>query len=197
MDLKSLLETSTATFTRPPQFPAGHYKVQITRYDFLPFEWAKKGTFGLMYVPTIQPVEVILSGDENVDAEQNRALEEYGDWTKREFQFAYTKKEDNRRMAQVSEINFPLFETNQDGSEGRIMERQAARFHVTPEKNQGQEGGFIHDVLGLSFPQGASVGDLAEATLNKFFIVNFEYEENQDPQRPPNLIIPRGGVAAA
>lgn len=197
MDLNSLLNTSSATFTRPPQFPAGHYKVQIVRYDLLPFHWNKSNQDGLMYVPTIQPVEVIQTGDATLDAEQEQALEAYGDWTKREFQFAYTRKDDNRRMAQVSEINFPLIETDADGTPVAVMERQAARFHVVPEKNNGQEGGFVHDILGLSFPQGASISELCEATLNKFFIVNFEYENNQDPARPPNFVIPRGGVAAA
>ncbi len=196
MNLKSLLEnTSTAEFKPAARLPAGHYKVQIVKYDWLPFMWKKNSTFGMMYVPTLKLVDVIPSGDEEVDAQLHADLDAYGDWTAREIQFAYTTKDTNRRMAQVSELNFPLVETTPDGEVTGIMDRQASRFHVTPAQNNGNEAGFIHDVLGLSFPDGASLGDLAEATVDKMFICAFEYEPNQDENRPPNLVVPRGGMS--
>ncbi len=196
MNLKSLLEnTSTADFKPAARLPAAHYKVQIVKYDWLPFAWKKNSTFGLMYVPTIKLVDYISSGDEETDTDLRNALDAYGDWTARELQFAYTTKDTNRRMAQVSELNFPLIETTPEGEATGILERQAARFHVTPDKNNGTEAGFIHDVLGLSFPNGAPLGELAEATVDKMFICALEYEPNQDESRPPNLVVPRGGMS--
>lgn len=196
MNLKSLLEnTSSAEFKPAARLPAGHYKVQIVKYDMLPFAWKKNNTFGLMYVPTIKLVDVVPSGDDEIDAKMMAALDAYGDWTARELQFAYTTKDTNRRMAQVSEINFPLFETSPDGEDVSIMERQVARFHITPDRNNGVEAGFVHDILGLSYPHGASLGTIVEDTVGKMFLVNLEYEPNQDESRPPNLAIPRGGVA--
>lgn len=199
MNLKSLLEnTSSAEFKPAARLPAGTYKVQIVKYDWLPFSWKKSNSHGLMYVPTIKLIDYIPSGDDDTDAEFKAQLDAYGDWTARELQFAYSPKDTpNKRMAQVAEINFPLVETDAAGEPIGIMERQAARFHVTADKNGGVEAGWIHDVLGLSFPNGASLGDLAEATVDLMFICALEYEPNQDETRPPNLVIGRNSMAPA
>ena len=199
MNLKSLLEnTSSAEFKPAARLPAGTYKVQIVKYDWLPFSWKKSNSHGLMYVPTIKLIDYIPSGDDDTDAEFKAQLDAYGDWTARELQFAYSPKDTpNKRMAQVAEINFPLIETDAEGNVIGVIERQASRFHVTPDKNNHVEAGFIHDVLGLSYPNGASLADLAEATLDKMFICALEYEPNQDESRPPNLVVARKSMAPA
>jgi hypothetical protein len=194
MDLKSLLSTSTSTFKAPPRWPAGSYRVIISSYELLPFFWKKSGTHGLSYVPTLKALASIEAEDNDnpeLAEEQRQMLESFGDWTAREHQFAYTKKDVQppTKMAGIAPVNFPLVETDADGSPVGILERQAWRFHMTADQNNGIETGFIHDVLGLEFPNGAPLEELMEATLNKEFIARFEYEANQDPSRPANLVI--------
>ena len=157
----------------------------------LQFHWKKSGTTGLAYVPTIRPLSCIEADDDSspdLQKEQLQALEAYGDWTTKEFQFAYTSKETNVKMASVSEINFPIIECDAAGNPIGILDKHAWRFYL--RDNNGTEQGFVADVLGLSYPDGAELGTIMEDTLGKKFIVSFGYEQNvKDPTRPPNLVI--------
>ena len=91
-------------------------------------------------------------------------------------------------MAGVSEINFPLLECDSDGEVIGVLDKFAWRFYL--RESDGTEKGFIHDILGLSFPDGTPLGDALEATVGKKFMISFGYEPNaKDPSRPPNLVI--------
>ena len=191
MKIADLLKTNAASFKAPARWPAGNYIVVITGYDMLPLHWKKSNTHGLAYVPTIRAVSCIEADDNSnpdLQQEQQAALDAYGDWCAREFQFAYTSRETNVKMAAVSEINFPLLECNEAGEPVGILEKMAWRFYL--RDNNGQEQGFVHDVLGLSYPDGEELGTIMEDTVGKKFLVSFGYQANpNDPSRPPNLTI--------
>ena len=189
-DIKSILSTPGSSFKAPARFPAGNYVVMITSYDTLPFHWKKSGTNGLSYVPTIKPISCVEADDDDnpeLQKEQQDLLEKFGDWTNKEFQFAYTSRDTNERCAGVSEINFPLIELDDSGEAVGILEKFVWRFYL---RDGQEEQGFLHDVLGMSFPEGTELGDMLEATVGKKFMVSFIYEANpNDPTRPPNLTV--------
>ena len=188
--VKDLLQTNVGQFKTPPRFPAGNYIVVIESYEMLPFSWKKSGTHGLAYVPKIRALSSVEADDDNnpeLQAEQQANLDKFGDWTSKEHEFAFTSKETQKRMAAVSEINFPLIETDADHDDAfGILEKMAWRFYLNED---GQESGFVIDTLGLSDCQDDNLTDLAEKTVGRKFMVNFEYEPNQDPTRPPNFVV--------
>lgn len=190
MNIKDILKVNTNSFKAPTRFPAGNYVVVITSYDMLPFFWKKSGIHGLAYVPTIRPISCIEADDDSnpdLQKEQLAMLDTFGDWTAKEFQFAYTSRDTNAKMAAVSEINFPLVETNESGEVVGILEKHAWRFYL--RDTNGQQG-FVVDTLGLDYPDGEELGTIMEDTVGKKFIVSFAYEANpNDPTRPPNLVI--------
>lgn len=191
MKISDILKTNASSFKAPARFPEGNYVVVITSYDMLPFKWKKSGLNGLAYVPTIRPISCIEADDDknpDLQQEQLAALEAFGDWTSREFQFAYTSRDTNVKMSAVSEINFPLVECNDAGEPVSILEKHAWRFFLREEN--GKQQGFVVDVLGLSYPDGEELGTIMEDTVGKKFIASFSYEANQnDPTRLPNLVI--------
>ena len=191
MKIADLLKTNASSFKAPVRFLEGNYTVVITSYDMLPFFWKKSGVHGLAYVPTIRPVSCVeLDDDSNPDLqrEQEAALATYGDWTAKEFQFAYTSRDTNAKMAAVSEINFPIVECDEKGEVVGILDKHAWRFYL--RDNNGEQQGFVVDVLGLDYPEGEELGTIMEDTIGKKFMATFAYEANpNDPSRPPNLTI--------
>ena len=191
MKLADMLKTNTNTFRAPPRFPAGNYVVVITGYDMLPFHWKKSGLNGLAYVPTIRPVSCVELDDESnpdLQQEQEAALAAYGDWTAKEFQFAYTSRETKAKMAGVAEINFPLIECDGSGQPVGILDKHAWRFFL--RENDGSQKGFVVDVLGLDYPDGEELGTIMEDTVGKKFMLSFGYEANpNDPTHLPNLVV--------
>jgi hypothetical protein len=157
----------------------------------LSFFWKKSGVHGLAYVPTIRPVSCIEADDDSnpdLQSEQLAKLNEFGDWTNKEFQFAYTPKETQQKMAAVSAVNFPIIETDERGDVVGILDKHAWRFYL--RSDNGDQQGFVVDVLGLDYPNGEELGTILEDTVGKKFIATFGYEANpNDPTRPPNLTI--------
>jgi hypothetical protein len=198
MNLSDLLKTNTAAFKEPPKFPAGLYEMVITGYDLLPFSWRKSGKFGLAYVPTVRAIRSIEADDQSnpeLAAEQQAKLDEFGDWTKREFQFAYSDQSTNppRRVATISEINFPLIETDASGSPIGFMENMAWRFYL---RKDGQQSGFVVDKLGLDYPEGAELETIMEDTVGKTFLAQFEYELRLNDPTRSDLVIKETMAAA-
>lgn len=188
--VKDLLNTNVSSFKAPPRFPAGNYIAVITSYEMLPFSWKNSGVHGLSYVPKIQMVSSVEADDDSVpelQEEQQLALDKYGDWTNKEFEFAYTAKETQKRMAQVGPVNFPILETDEEHNDViGILEKHAWRFYMDED---GVKSGFITDILGIEPTDDAQLGDLMEETVGKKFMLQFDYVPNQDASRPPNLEI--------
>ena len=191
MNIADILKTNASSFKAPTRFPAGNYIVVITSYDMLPFFWKKSGIHGLAYVPTIRPVSCLEADDDtnpDLQKEQVELLEAYGDWTSKDFQFAYTSRDTNIKMAAVSEINFPLIECDDSNAPVGILEKHAWRFYLRGDN--GEQQGFVVQTLGLDYPNGEELGTIMEDTIGKKFLASFVYEANQnDPTRPPSLVI--------
>ena len=191
MKIADLLKTNASSFKAPSRFPEGNYVVVITSYDMIPFFWKKSGVHGLAYVPTIRPVSCIEADDDSnpdLQSEQLAKLNEFGDWTAREFQFAYTFRDTQQKMAGVSAVNFPIIETDERGDVIGILDKHAWRFYL--RSDNGDQQGFVVDVLGLDYPNGEELGTILEDTVGKKFIATFGYEANpNDPTRPANLTI--------
>lgn len=188
--VNDLLKTSGSSFKAPPRFPAGNYIVAIQSYELLPFVWKTSGVHGLAYVPTIRCVSSVEADDDSnpeLQKEQQEALDKYGNWTDKDFHFQYTDKETSEKRATVSEINFPLIETDEDGDAVGILEKHAWRFFM--REDDGTETGFVVDVLGMTDLAEKELGEIMEDTVGKQFMVQFDYEPNQDPSRPPNFVI--------
>jgi hypothetical protein len=190
MNIADLLKTNASSFKAPTRFPPGTYKVVVVSYDMLPFFWKKSGIHGMSYCPVIRPISCVeLDDDSNPDlqSEQAALLEAFGDWTAKEFQFAYTSRDTNQKMAGVSEVNFPLVECDEQGNAVGILEKMAWRFYLN---ENGQQQGFVVDVLGLDYPDGEELGTIMEDTVGKTFMAEFALEANpNDPTRPPNLVV--------
>lgn len=191
MSVKDLLSTNVSDFKAPPRFPAGNYIVVVESFEMLPFTWKKSGTNGLTYTPKIRAVSCVeLDDDSNPDlqTEMQEALDKFGDWTAKVHEFAYNSSDSpSKHMAAVSAINFPLIETDADHEDAiGILEKQAWRFYMNED---GVESGFVIDVLGLEDCQEDTLIELAEKTVDRKFMVNFEYEPNQDPTRQPNFMV--------
>jgi len=192
MQLNDLLKTKASDVKAPPRFPAGMYEVVITRYEMLPFHWKNKDVHGLAYVPTLQCVRSIEADDESqpeVAEEQRQKLEEYGDWTKREFTNAYTDNNQTppRKVATVSEVNFPLVECDSSGEPVGLLTSQAWRFYLN-ENNQ--QSGFVVDTLGLAIDEDEDLESIIEKTQGAKFIAHFEYEpRHNDPSKEDLRIV--------
>lgn len=188
--VNDLLKNTGASFKAPPKFPAGNFIVAITGFDMLPFAWKTSGTYGLAYVPTIRCISSVEADDESnpdLQAEQQAALDKFGNWTEKDFHFQYKDKDSGSMRAQVAAINFPLIETDVDGEIIGMLEKHAWRFYI--REDDGTETGFAVDVLGMTELADKELGDIMEETVNKQFMAQFDYEPNQDPNRPPNFII--------
>ncbi len=190
MSIKDLLSTNVSDFKAPPRFPAGNYIVAVESFEMLPFTWKKSGTSGLTYVPKIRAISCVELDDESnpdLQTEMQEALDKYGDWTSKVHEFAYVASDTKKKMAAVSAVNFPLIETDAEHEDAvGILEKMAWRFYMNED---GVESGFVIDVLGLEDCQEDNLIDLAEKTIDRKFMVNFEYEPNQDPTRQPNFIV--------
>jgi hypothetical protein len=190
--VKDLLKTSVSSFKAPPRLPAANYVVVITGYDLNEFHWQKSNTSGMSYVPTIRLVSCVeaddTDGNPELAAEIQKELDKFGDWASKTYCFNYKNKETGKVMAGIAEINYPLLECDDDGDVIGILDKHAWRFYL--REDDGTEKGFVHDVLGLSFPENTPLGDVLEATIGKKFMASFAYEPNsKDPSRPPNLVI--------
>jgi len=199
MNLSDLLKTNTAQFKEPPRFPAGLYEMVIIGYDLLPFFWKKSNRYGLAYTPTVRAVRSIEADDQanpELAAEQQAKLDEFGDWTNKEFQFAYTDRNSDppKRVATISEINFPLIETDAEGNMIGLMESMIWRFYLR-DPQTGQQSGFVADILGMDYPNGEELETVMEATVNRRFIAQFEYELRQNDPTRSDLVIKKTMMA--
>lgn len=187
MDLNDLLNVDVSTFKKPPLFPEGTFKMVITAYDRINFFWPKTNTKGQSYVPTLQAVESVEaeSEDEEVANEMRTKLEDFGDWTKRKFRGAYTK--DDMELAFGGVVNFPIFECDSGWNPVSVM-RSISRFYVR-DKESGEQTGFVYDILGLDYPEGAPLGQVMEDTINCEFYATIAHKPNKNPSKQANVEI--------
>ena len=180
MSIADLLTKSVDDFKEAPKFPAANYRMIISGYTFGTNK--KTGAVGVAF--KAKPLSCIEADDDSnpeLMAETNAALEVYGNWTDKEFQFTYTDKETGDvHLMGFCPLNYLLY--NADESEHNA----SSYFYLNKD---GVQSGFVHDTLGIDVAPGTGLGDLLESCLNAEFYAQFEYQENRDPNRQPNLII--------
>jgi hypothetical protein len=196
MNIKDLLKTNVAEFKAPPRFPAGLYEMVIVQYELLPFYWKKSNVHGLAYVPTFKAISSIEADDASnpeLADQQQKLLADFGDWTKKEFCYAYMDRnsEPPRKVATVSEVNFPLIETDAEGNGVGMMENMAWRFYLRENQPDGSviQSGFVHDKLGLDYPDGAELEQIFEDTVNQRFLAQLEYEVRMNDPTRSDLVV--------
>ena len=184
--MKDILNTNTNQTKPKPKFPGGQYEAIITAYEKLPQFWSKQGKWVECYVPTYKLTRSIDAEDDSnpeLAAEQQQLLDEYGDWTDREWTGKYQLKDKpGIWVATFSELNFPFAEiTEPKPNEGTeyidFLENATMRFHHSPVDANDIESGFAHDVLGLEYgKKGATLGQVFEDTVGKSFLITLDWE---------------------
>lgn len=187
----ALSSATTGDIKAPARFPAGNYVAVIVEPELLPFYWPKRGTYGLAYTPRfrcVRSIEVEDDSNPELAEEQQTKLDEFGDWTNREFQFAFNNQNYTppRRTAIISDVNFPLIETDSDGNFVSFMENMLWRFYM---KEGDAEQGFVHDVLGLSYEKDTPLDEVIEDTKGRQFQVQLEYEPRQNDPNRTDLVV--------
>lgn len=178
-----LLHLDISIFKEAPKWPAApnNYRLIITGY----VEGTHKATSarGIAFsARALSCVEAEDLANSELAAETNAKLEAYGDWTAKEHSWVYTDRETQKlHLMAFCPLNFLLL--NEDGTP-----HKAASYFYVRDPQTGQESGFVHDVLGLSFPDGGEMGDVLEACVGQQFYGTFEYNINpKRPDSPPNL----------
>ena len=176
-DIDSLLNMSTAEFKEPPKLPAGYYILEIQDAKVVPFLWKAKSDKperkgkGVAFVTA--PVDCLdAQGDSDTAATMRQALEEFGDWRARKFVGTYsTKDQPPVEMLGVSPTSFALVMDDNSPAPG------AFNFYSNVD---GKQSGFAYDVLGLDFPNGATVGEVITASMGKRFLAEIGYRTDQE-----------------
>jgi len=189
MDIKDLLSLDTTSVKEPPKWPAGNYRLKISGYII--GSSTSKNNAGAQGVGfSCQAVSCFEADDleqPELAARITAKLEEFGDWTAKEHSWNYKDKEDPNELHLLGfcPLNFLLVT-----AEGE-PHPAAYRFYLR-DPATGEESGFAHDVLGLTYsleeyPDKIPYGDMFEACLERNFCGMFSWEPNQKPDMPPNL----------
>jgi len=179
--------------------PAGTYKCQILDADLMRFYWGRSGVWGLMYVPTVRLVDMIPTGDPEIDETWTSGLEALGDW--RRITKKYTMKIEVPGYAErielggiANNLNFPLRLTTprweelvSDKRGNPIMHPQASRFYLPArESATGVASGFVVDTLGLTPLLDVDLEAIITATLDRMLAVTFVHRQ-PNPQYEPRV----------
>lgn len=178
----NLMNIKASAVKEPPVFPDGTYRLIIT--GFVEGTNAKSGAKGIAF--KVKPVESLEASDTNnpeLAAEQTAKLEKFGDWAGKEFCFTYADKDTKEtHLMGFCPINFLIADKDD-------APHAAASFFYFRDQTSGVEKGFVHEVLGLSFSDDPTLGDIISACVNQEFIGTFVYEANKDPARKANLVL--------
>ena len=177
-DIKSLLDRPSSDIKRPPKFPEGNYRFIIT--NAVIGTWNKSEGVGVGFeFKATESVEASDDSQPEIAEAHRAALEEYGDWA--EYVFGkgttwYTGREDNETHLLFSPLTFTLAD-----KEGEISKGASFFYH---RDDNGEESGFVVDVLGLTFPEATPIGDIVQGCINAEFYSAIGYEPDQnDPKR--------------
>jgi hypothetical protein len=189
--ISDLLKMPASTIEQK-SFPAGSYKCRIVEAEPLRYYWGKSAQWGLMYVPRIRVVDVIPTGDPDLDDDQMAALERFGDW--QGFSKRYTMRLEIPGFTNKIEcggiangLNFPLVVTTPHWESLAGPHIQAPHFYISAEKAPtGVASGFVVDVLGLAPPVGADIESIIAMTNDKMLVVEFVLKQD-NPDYPARL----------
>lgn len=208
--ISELLSASPEDFVRK-LFPKGDYLCQITEAELMHGYWKgnpSKGTkprWFEVYVPTIEIVDYVPSGDEDIDAETMKLLENFGDWK------GYKPPRGSGRWTQMQQVpgfndkvpcagianglNFALAETTPEWESMTELSSQAPRFY-TSQNAQGNVDGWVVKVLSTdpenhtppTISSDTPLAEIIEATKGCYLIVSLDHEQDEKGEYEPKVI---------
>ena len=207
--ISDLLGASPEDFVRK-LLPAGDYLCQIIEAEVKHGYWKpnpSKGTSARWfesYVPTIQIIDYVPSGDEDIDEAAKQALDNFGDWQ------GFKPPSGSGRWVQMQEVpgysekvqcagianglNFALIDTTPEWAAMKEVAGSGPRFYNSCNA-QGEVGGFVVETLSTDqsehIPPEISVqplGEVIEATKGCFLIVSLKIEEDPTGQYDPKVV---------
>jgi len=208
--ISELLSSGPENFVQK-LFPAGDYLCQIVEAEIKHGYWKPKppdrpqARWFEVYVPTIEVIDYIPTGDEDIDAQQAEALEKFGDWkgfrpprgganSGRYTQWreipGFEKKVECAGIA--NGLNYDLVEASPNWEAKTGYANGVARFYNSCNA-QGEVGGFVHDVLSTEpdthtppITSAIGIGEVIEATKGCYLVVTFIHQQD-DPKYEPKL----------
>jgi len=180
-DIKSLLHTNVSEYKEPPKWPAGNYRLSISSYTLGTNK--NSGALGVAFAcRALSSVEAEDEGNPELAEDMVRQLEAYGDWAAKAHSWTWEDKETKAvHLMGYCPLNFLL--QTPDGDQ-----HAAASFFYLRDAQTQEESGFVHDVLGLTVPEGTELGDVLDLCVGREFYGMFEWVVNpKKPDSPPNL----------
>ena len=207
--ISDLLKGARAEDFQKKELPAADYKVQIVEAEPLTAYWkpnpakGRGATYLLVYVPKLRIVDVLMTGDPELDAEIKTQLDRFGDWKGFEFRFTQLQEvpghEKKLLCAGISPVNFTLAECNAGWDGVKEYSRGLPRFYTSSDKN-GNQSGFVADKLSanpdsfepINLPDPNDPEPLPkviEATIGSYFIATLGFETDPTGQYPDKMVI--------
>lgn len=191
-------------------FPAGEYLCQIVEAEIKHGYWKpnpsknRAARWMETYVPTIEIVDVVPSGDEDIDAALVTALDNFGDWkgfrppsgSGRWVQMQTVPGyEDKIQCAGIANgLNYILADSTPEWAGLKEIAPSATRFY-TSQNSQGNIDGFVHKILSTDVeahePPVSTVEPLlkvVEATKGCFLLVTLRIEEDPTGEYDPKVV---------
>jgi len=208
--ISELLTTSPEAFVNK-LLPKGDYLCQIIEAELMHGYWKAnppkrpKARWFEAYVPTIEIIDVVPTGDEDIDAEQMAALEAFGDWK------GYKPPKDKGRWVQPQDIpgyddkvtcagmafiNFVLAETTEEWEAMTKLADSAHRFY-TSKNSQGNPDGWVIKTLSTdpethtppAIDSDTGLAEVIEATKGCYLVVSIGHEQDEEQKYEPKLTV--------
>jgi len=208
--ISELLSSGPENFVQK-LFPAGDYLCQIIEAEVKHGYWKPnppdrpQARWFEVYVPTIEVIDYVPTGDEDIDAATKKALENFGDWkgfrpprgtanSGRYTQWreipGYDKKIECAGIA--NGLNYDLVEATPNWEAKIDYAQSVARFYNSCNA-QGEVAGFVHDVLSTDkdthippVTEALPIAEVINATKGCFLVVTFVHQQD-DPKYDPKL----------
>lgn len=212
--ISQMLSADTSGLIRKT-LPKGDYLCQIVEADILHGYWKPnppkrpKARYFEVYVPTIEIIDFVPSGDEELDNELAAALEAFdenwkgfrpgsmpgsGRWVQPQEVPGHDKKVLCAGIA--NGLNFALAETTQDWEQFIEFAGEATRFY-TSANTHGEPDGFVVKKLSsdptnftpLAITSGMPLDQIIEATKGAYLIVSLDIESDPEGKYDDKVVV--------
>jgi hypothetical protein len=217
MSIADLLKSAKPEDFTKKMLPEASYLCQITEAEPLPRYWKPNETKGrpavwaFVYVPSIKIIDVLSTGDPDMDAEIQAQLARFGDW--KGYTLRYTLNQEipgheqkilcagieMKQGARGFGLNYTLAETTPNWESVKEYSRALPRFWTSADKN-GEQDGWTVKVLSSSpdshTPINLPASDdpeplpkVIEATIGAYLIVDLAIESDPTGEYPDKLMV--------
>ena len=212
--ISEMLTADTSALVRK-YLPAGDYLCQIVDADILHGYWKPKppdrprARYFDSYVPTIQIVDFVKTGDPELDTQLEQDLQKFdenwkgyrpgsmtnsGRWAQGQEIPGYDKKVLCAGIA--NGLNFALAEATEGWASFKEFSTQAPNFY-TSQNSHGEQDGFVMKKLSTDpdtftppeITPGTPLGEIIEATKGCFLIVSLGLEEDAEGKYEPKVTV--------